>query len=209
MKRICVYCGTSPGARSEYSAAARQLGQTLARRNIELVYGGGNVGLMGEIARAVVETGGNVIGVIPRDLAEKEVAFKELADLRIVNNMHERKALMVKLADSFIALPGGFGTFEEFFEVVTWTQLGFQQKPCGLLNVGQYYTKLVEFLDHAVAEQFMHPECRSIVLVDEDIDALLDKLETYEPSKIDKVEIAKSLSKKMPDDLSSNHVDKR
>ena len=125
MKRICVFCGSSPGARPEYMAAARHLGQTLARRNLGLVYGGGNVGLMGQIARTMVDAGGNVIGVIPRDLADKEVAFKELADLRIVNNMHERKALMVKLADGFIALPGGFGTFEEFFEVATWTQLGF------------------------------------------------------------------------------------
>jgi uncharacterized protein (TIGR00730 family) len=195
MKRICVYCGSSPGARPEYTAAARHLGQTLARRNLELVYGGGNVGLMGQIARAVVDAGGNVIGVIPRDLADKEVAFKELADLRIVNTMHERKALMVKLADGFIALPGGFGTFEEFFEVVTWTQLGFQRKPCGLLNVGQYYGKLIAFLDHAVAEQFMRPEYRAIVLVDEDADALLDKLETYQPPTIDKAVIAKALSK--------------
>ena len=194
MKRICVYCGSSPGVRPEYILAARQLGQTLARRRVELVYGGGNVGLMGEIARAVVDAGGNVIGVIPRDLADKEVAFKELADLRIVNNMHERKALMVKLADGFIALPGGFGTFEEFFEVVTWTQLGFQRKPCGLLNVSQYYSKLIEFLDHTVAEQFIRPEYRAIVLVDENPDALLDKLATYEPPQIDKAKIARTLS---------------
>ena len=194
MKRICVYCGSSPGVRPEYILAARQLGQTLARRRVELVYGGGNVGLMGEIARAVVDACGNVIGVIPRDLADKEVAFKELADLRIVNNMHERKALMVKLADGFIALPGGFGTFEEFFEVVTWTQLGFQRKPCGLLNVSQYYSKLIEFLDHTVAEQFIRPEYRAIVLVDENPDALLDKLATYEPPQIDKAKIARTLS---------------
>jgi uncharacterized protein (TIGR00730 family) len=194
MKRICVYCGSSPGIRPEYILAARQLAQTLVRRDIELVYGGGNVGLMGEIARTMVELGGNVTGVIPRDLAEKEVAFKELADLRVVKNMHERKALMVKLADGFIALPGGFGTFEEFFEVVTWTQLGFQRKPCGLLNVCQYYTKLIEFLDHAVDEQFMRPEYRAIVLVDENPDALLDKLETYQPPSIDKAEIAKTLT---------------
>jgi hypothetical protein len=194
MKRICVYCGSSPGVRPEYAAAARQLGQTLAQRKIELVYGGGNVGLMGQIARAAVDAGGHVIGVIPQDLAAKEVAFKELADLRIVNNMHQRKALMVKLADGFIALPGGFGTLEEFFEVVTWTQLGFQRKPCGLLNVGQYYNSLIKFLDHAVAEHFMRPEYRAIVLVDENIDALLDKLNTYQPPTIDKAEIAKALS---------------
>jgi uncharacterized protein (TIGR00730 family) len=193
MKRICVFCGSSPGARPAYTAAARHLGQVLAHRHIELVYGGGNVGLMGQIARAVVDAGGHVIGVIPRDLADKDVAFKELADLRIVNNMHERKALMVKLADGFIALPGGFGTFEEFFEVVTWTQLGFQRKPCGLLNVDQYYGKLIEFLDHAVAEQFMRPEYRAIVLLDEDADALLEKLETFEPPTLDKAEIARAL----------------
>ncbi len=193
MNRICVYCGSSPGARPEYRTAARQLGQIMVEQNIALVYGGGNVGLMGEIARAVLAGGGEVIGVIPRDLAVKEVAFTDLPDLRIVNNMHERKALMTKLADAFIALPGGLGTYEEFFEALTWNQLGFQIKPCGLLNVGGFYNKLLDFLGHATTEQFMRPEYRAMVLVDDDPAALLAKLNTYQPPTIDKADIARAL----------------
>ncbi|MFC1975689.1 TIGR00730 family Rossman fold protein [Chloroflexota bacterium] len=190
MKRICVYCGSSPGAQPEYIQAARQLSRTLVSRNIGLVYGGASVGAMGEIAKAVIEANGDVIGVIPRDLAKKEVAFTELTDLRIVDSMHERKALMVELSDGFIALPGGLGTFEEFFEVLTWAQLGLHTKPCGLLNVRQYFTKLMDFLDHAVAEQFVRPEYRSMVLIDENSDDLLKKFKTYEPPKIDKASLA-------------------
>ncbi|MCB9107977.1 MAG: TIGR00730 family Rossman fold protein [Anaerolineales bacterium] len=187
MKRICVFCGSSPGANPEYVEIARRLGHHLADRNIGLVYGGGRVGLMGKIAEAMLEKNGEVIGVIPKALAEKEVAFTRLADLRIVNSMHERKALMADLSDGFIALPGGLGTIEEFFEVLTWAQLGIHHKPCGLLNVGCYYTKLLDFLAHTAQEQFVGTESLSMILVDDDPDALLQKFERYRPPKIDKV----------------------
>ena len=186
MKRICVYCGSSPGARPEYAAAARGLGQVLARRDITLVYGDGRVGVMGEIAEAVLEAGGEVIGVIPKGLVDKEVAFTELSDLQVVSSMHERKALMVELSDGFVALPGGLGTFEEFLEVLTWAQLNIHLKPCGLLNVCGYFAKLVELLDHAVGEQFIEPEHRSMLLIDESPGSLLTKFEAYQPPKVDK-----------------------
>ncbi|MCB0165091.1 MAG: TIGR00730 family Rossman fold protein [Anaerolineae bacterium] len=187
MKRICVFCGSSPGARPEYVAVARRLGHLLAARNIGLVYGGGRVGLMGQVAEAVLEKNGEVIGVIPKALADKEVAFTRLADLRIVNSMHERKALMADLADGFIALPGGLGTIEEFFEVLTWAQLGIHHKPCGLLNVGHYYSKLLDFLTHTAQEQFVATESLSMILVDDDPASLLQKFERYQPPQIDKV----------------------
>jgi uncharacterized protein (TIGR00730 family) len=186
MKRICVFCGSSPGARPDYAQAARQLGQALADRDMGLVYGGGRVGLMGEIAESVLKAGGEVTGVVPQGLVDKEVAFNELSDLRVVPSMHERKALMVELSDAFIALPGGLGTFEEFFEVLTWAQLSLHQKPCGLLNVAGYFAALMSFLDHAVDEQFIKPEHRSILLIDESSDALLDRIEAYQPPKLDK-----------------------
>jgi uncharacterized protein (TIGR00730 family) len=186
MKRICVFCGSSPGARPEYAQAARQLGQALADRGIGLVYGGGRVGLMGEIADSVLEAGGEVIGVVPQGLVDKEVAFTELSDLRVVPSMHERKALMVELSDAFIALPGGLGTFEEFLEVLTWAQLSLHQKPCGLLNVAGYFAALMSFLDHAVDEQFIKTEHRSILLIDESSEALLDRIEAYQLPKVDK-----------------------
>jgi len=188
LKRICVFCGSSPGARLEYAQAARQLGQALASRDLGLVYGGGRVGVMGAIAYAVLEAGGEVTGVIPAGLFDEEVAFTELADLRVVPSMHDRKALMVELSDAFIALPGGLGTFEEFLEVLTWAQLGLHQKPCGLLNVCQYYGCMMSFLDHAVSEQFIQSAHRSMVLVDESPDALLDKSEGYQPPGVDKAE---------------------
>lgn len=190
MKRICVFCGSSPGARSEYVRAARLLGRMLIRKNIGLVYGGGNVGIMGEIAHTVFEEGGEVIGVIPKKLAEKEVSFTELTDLRVVSSMHERKALMAELSDGFIALPGGFGTIEEFFEVVTWAQLGIHHKPCGLLDVCQYYSKLISFLDHAVDQQFIQSDHRSMILIDESSEALLEKFEVYQPPRVDKTQWA-------------------
>jgi uncharacterized protein (TIGR00730 family) len=188
LKRICVFCGSSPGAKSEYAQAARQLGQALVSRGIGLVYGGGRVGVMGAIANAVLDAGGKVTGVIPTGLFDKEVAFTELSDLRVVSSMHERKALMAELSDAFIALPGGLGTFEEFLEILTWAQLGLHQKPCGLLNVCQYYAWLTSFLDHAVGEQFIQSAHRSMLLVDESPDALLDKFEGYEPPSVDKAE---------------------
>ena len=187
MKRICVFCGSSPGSSPEYAKAAKQLGYTLASRDIGLVYGGAKVGIMGQIAKSVLEKGGEVIGVIPKELVEKEVAFTDLADLRVVNSMHERKALMADLSDGFIALPGGLGTIEEFFEVVTWAQLGIHPKPCGLLNVKQYYNRLLDFLDHTVNENFVELEHRSMILVDENLEKLLQKFESYHPPITDKV----------------------
>lgn len=188
MKRICVFCGSSPGARPEYLQAARELGHALAGKNIGLVYGGAKVGMMGKVAEAVLEKGGEVIGVIPKGLVDKEVAFTGLADLRVVGSMHERKALMADLSDGFIALPGGLGTIEEFLEVVTWAQLGIHPKPCGLLNVEQYYNRLLDFLDHTVNEKFVECEHRSMIMVDENPERLLEKFEVYQPPTIDKAQ---------------------
>ena len=180
MKRICVYCGSSSGARQSYVQAARTLGASLVRRGLGLVYGGSNVGLMGALADTMLEQGGEVIGVIPGSVVIKEVAHTGLTDLRIVGSMHERKALMAELADGFIALPGGFGTLEEFCEIVTWVQLGLHRKPCGLLNVEGYYDGLLSFLNHMVAEGFVRPEYRSVVLTDSEADGLLEKFSKYE-----------------------------
>jgi uncharacterized protein (TIGR00730 family) len=177
-----------PGAHPEYLQAARQLGNVLGSRNIGLVYGGGNVGMMGEIADAVHKAGGEIIGVIPKGLFEKGVAFSELPDLRVVNSMHERKALMIELADGFIALPGGLGTMEEFFEVLAWAQLGIHRKPCGILNIRQYYDRLMGFLDHSVEEQFVELEHRMLMLVDTSPEGLLRQFEEFQPPVLDKVE---------------------
>jgi len=200
VKRVCVFCGSSPGARPIYSEKAIELGRILAESHIGLVYGGGKVGLMGALAQAAMEARGEVIGVIPRDLVRKEVAFTGIADLRIVSSMHERKALMAELSDGFIALPGGLGTIEEFFEILTWAQLGIHKKPCGFLNVGGYYDKMVEFIDYAVKEQFIGPGGRSLVLVDDDPSALLTKFREYRPPTIDKAAWALALA--------NNHITK-
>jgi uncharacterized protein (TIGR00730 family) len=181
MKRICVFCGSSFGVRPTYQVAARELGKTLVQRGLGLVYGGGNVGLMGEIADAVLEAGGEAIGVIPTALVEKELAHRGLTELHVVASMHERKALMVDLADGFIALPGGFGTFEEFCEVLTWAQLGFHQKPFGLLNVDGFYDRLLVMFDHATEEGFVRPRHRSLILEDNQANPLLDKLASFQP----------------------------
>ncbi len=194
MKRICVFCGSSPGARPEYIRAAIHLGDTLALNDLGLVYGGARVGLMGKIAEAVLKNGGEVIGVIPKELVDKEVAFTQLKDLRVVGSMHERKALMADLSDGFIALPGGLGTIEEFFEVVTWAQLGIHTKPCGLLNVRHYYDRLMDFLDHTANEKFVESEHRSMILMDENPARLLQKFETYLPPKTDKAKWALGFS---------------
>lgn len=186
MKRICVFCGSSPGARPEYAQAARQLGAILAQRKIGLVFGGGRVGMMGQLAQAALENGGEVIGVIPKELHERKVAFAGLSDLRVVGSMHERKALMAELADGFMALPGGLGTLEEIFEILTWAQLGMHHKPCGLLNVGQYYTQLLAFLDQIVAQRFLEAAHRSMILTAEHPEELLRQFETYRPSTADK-----------------------
>ncbi len=185
MKRISVFCGSSRGARPAYALAARELAQAFLLRNIGLVYGGGRVGLMYEMARVIHEKGGQVIGVIPRGMVDRELAFSELADLRVVGSMHERKALMAELSDGFIALPGGLGTIEEFFEVLTWSQLGMHRKPCGFLDVEHYFDKLLDFLDQAVSEKFIQPEHRSMILVDVNPDALLKKFEDYQPPSVD------------------------
>lgn len=179
MKRLCVYCGSSSGSQPDYALAARQLARAMVRKNIDLVYGGASVGIMGEIAGAVLEEGGDVIGIIPKDLFVKEVAHTGLTELREVASMHERKLLMAELSDGFIALPGGFGTFEEILEIITWSQLGMHQKPCGLLNVHHYYDKLIDFLDHAVSEHFVKEIHRSIVLVAESPEILLEKFEAH------------------------------
>ena len=194
LRRICVFCGSSPGGSPEYVAVARQLGEVLASRDIGLVYDGARVGTMGELARSVLSCGGRVTGVIPRDLAKARVAFTELADLRIVATMHERKATMIDLADGFIALPGGLGTLEEFLEVVTWAQLGLHAKPCALLDELGYFDSLLTFLDRAVEERFISQPTRSLVLVHGQPETLLDQMERYEPPLIDKAAWARELS---------------
>lgn len=186
MKRICVYCGSNFGNRARYLEAAQGLGTELAKREISLVYGGGNVGLMGAVADAVLAAGGKVIGVIPQALADKEVAHTGLSDLRIVSSMHERKSLMADLSDAFIALPGGLGTLEEFCEIATWTQLGFHTKACGLLNIEGFYDGLLAFLNHTTQEGFLRPEHRSIVLTGEDPAELIEKLSQFQVPTVQK-----------------------
>jgi uncharacterized protein (TIGR00730 family) len=190
MKRICVFCGSSPGARPDYLQAARELGHVLVRSRIGLVYGGARVGTMGEIATTVLQDGGEVIGVIPQALLEKEVAHTGLSDLRVVGSMHERKALMAELADGFIALPGGLGTIEEFFEILTWAQLGMHSKPCGFLNIAAYYSPLLEFMDLAASQKFVEPEHRAMIMVDENPAALLARFAVYQAPTVDKAKWA-------------------
>jgi len=185
-KRICVFCGSSPGARPCYAAAATALARHLARNQIGIVYGGGKVGLMGSLADAALQAGGDVIGVIPRSLVEKELSHPGISDLRVVGSMHERKALMADLADAFIALPGGYGTFEEFCEVLTWTQLGLHRKPCGILNVEGYYDHFLTFFDHAVAEHFVKPVHRQMVVSDRSPESLVKSLLEYKLPFVDK-----------------------
>jgi uncharacterized protein (TIGR00730 family) len=185
-KRICVFCGSSPGARTSYATAASSLAQHLAANKIGIVYGGGRVGLMGTLADAALEAGGDIIGVIPQSLVDKELSHPHLPDLRVVGSMHQRKALMAELSDAFIALPGGYGTFEEFCEVLTWTQLGLQRKPCGILNVEGYYDRLLALFDHALAEQFLKPVHREMVLSDTSPEALVKSLLEYKLPWVDK-----------------------
>ncbi len=186
MKRVCVFCGSNQGLRPAYKEAAWNMGQALALQGVGLVYGGGNVGLMGVVADATLAAGGEVIGVIPEALVAKEIGHTGLTDLRVVRSMHERKALMAELSDAFVALPGGCGTLEEFCEVLTWTQLGLHRKPCGLLNVEGYYDHLITFFDHAIAEQFIRPEHRSLVLQEQEPMRLLKLLAESKPLLIDK-----------------------
>ena len=178
MKRICVFCGSAVGNQPVYREVAVAMGSLLARRGIGLVYGGGHVGLMGVVADACLSAGGEVVGVIPQALADREIAHARLTELHVVDSMHTRKAMMADLSDAFIAMPGGVGTFEEFFEAVTWTQLGLHKKPCGLLNAGAFYTPLAAFIDQAVSEGFIQPVHRAFIVVDDHPERLLDALGT-------------------------------
>jgi uncharacterized protein (TIGR00730 family) len=186
MKRICVFCGSSAGTRPEYRAAAEELGSLLAHSAIGVVYGGGDVGLMGVLADSVLKAKGEVVGVIPEHLMRREIGHRGLTKLHVVHSMHERKALMADLSDAFIALPGGFGTLEEFCEVLTWAQLGLHSKPCGILNVLEYYSPLLAMFDHAVQECFLKPENRRLVLARESAGELLQALEEWSPVKVEK-----------------------
>ena len=186
MKRVCVFCGASPGRKPVHLEAARLAGRTLAGRGLALVYGGGSVGLMGAVADGALEAGGEVVGVIPRALQLRELAHRGLTSLHVVGSMHERKARMAELADAFVALPGGLGTLEELAEILTWAQLGLHAKPCGLLDVEGYYAPLIAFVDHAVAEGFVRAEHRRILHVAPTLDALLDAFERYVPPGVER-----------------------
>jgi len=186
MQSICIFCGSSTGRNSTYTGAAVRLGGLLAERNLTLVYGGGNIGLMGEIAGSVMENGGKAIGVIPQFLAEKELVHQNLTEVRVVDSMHERKATMAELADAFIAMPGGYGTLEETVEVLTWAQLGLHRKPIGLLNIDGYYDYLNNFFEHMVAEGFLLRDYKDMLLIKKEPAEMLDSLLTFKPPDLDK-----------------------
>jgi uncharacterized protein (TIGR00730 family) len=186
MRRVCVYAGSNFGTDPKYADGARALAATLAERGIGVVYGGGNVGLMGVLADTAMAAGGEVIGVMPRALIEREIGHRGITELRMVESMHERKALMADLSDAFVAVPGGIGTLEELIEVLTWTQLGFHRKACGVLNVNSYYDALAAFLDHAVTEGFLSSEHRGVLTVASDPAELLDRLAAFEPPTVGK-----------------------
>ena len=186
MKSITVFCGSSSGFRTEYAEAAKTLARLFVERNIRLVYGGGNIGLMGIIADEMMAQGGEVIGIIPDSLDKKEVGHRGLTELRVVGSMHERKAMMAELADGFIAMPGGIGTFEEFFEILTWAQLGFHEKPCGILNVAGYYDGLLALCDTAVKEGFLREIHRRLILDESTPTALLEKMQNFRPQAVEK-----------------------
>lgn len=186
MRSLCIYCGSSSGNDPAYVEAARSVGAELARRGIEVIYGGAHVGLMGQMADAALVAGGRVIGVIPQQLVRKELAHRQLTALHITSSMHARKAKMAELAEGFVALPGGVGTLEEIFEIWTWAQLGLHGKPVGLLNVGGYYGELVRFVDHATASGFIRPEQRGMLIVEPTINALLARFESWVPPVVEK-----------------------
>src|SRR5579872_6192180 len=181
MKNVCVFCGSSSGVNPVYASAARELGREMALRGLGLVYGGGRVGLMGEVATASLAAGGKVLGVIPHSLSTKEIALEECTELIVVNTMHERKALMADRSDAFLALPGGYGTCDELFEILTWAQLGIHSKPVGLLNVNGFFTPLLGWLDHITKEGLLKPKHRDLLLVADTVKDLLDKLASWEP----------------------------
>jgi uncharacterized protein (TIGR00730 family) len=182
--RICVFCGSKAGAATAYREATVALGAEMVRRGIGAVYGGGSVGLMGVLADCVLELGGEIIGVIPEALATKELLHPRVTDMRRVADMHQRKALMAELAGAFLALPGGYGTFEELFEIVTWAQLGFHRKNIGLLNVGGYFDPLVELIEHAIRQGFIVPSHRDLIVVEREPARLLDRLATHEMPRV-------------------------
>jgi uncharacterized protein (TIGR00730 family) len=186
IKRICVYCGSSPGKNPAYLIAAKQLAKELCERDIGLVYGGATVGVMGAIADAVLEAGGEAIGVIPKSLAVKELAHENLSELHVVASMHDRKAMMAELSDGFVALPGGWGTLEEIFEILTWAQLGFHDKPCGLLNIDGYYDGLIGFLENSFEQQFVNELCRPMLMTAREPKVLLDQFTNYQAPKVRK-----------------------
>jgi uncharacterized protein (TIGR00730 family) len=186
LRRICVFCGSNIGTVRAYQQAAQAVGRLLCQRGMELVYGGGNVGLMGTLADACLNNGGRVIGVIPQALADKELAHAGLTELRVVSSMHERKSIMADLSDAFLCLPGGYGTWDEFFEVLTWSQLGIQRKACGVLNVNGYYDPLLAMADKAVAEGFLRDVHRDLLLSDADPERLLDRLSKHSVPGVDK-----------------------
>jgi uncharacterized protein (TIGR00730 family) len=184
VRRVCVFCGSSPGARPAYAEATAEFARALVADGLGLVYGGANRGLMATLADAALAEGGEVIGVIPRALVDKEIAHNGLADLRVVGSMHERKALMADLSDAFVALPGGLGTLEELLEIYTWAQLGLHQKPCALLDVEGYYEHLAGFLEHVVEERFLREEHRATLIVERDPKALIERLSRFEPGAV-------------------------
>ncbi len=186
MKSVCVYCGSASGASDEFAAAARALGIELAKRKLRLIYGGASIGLMGTVADSVMAAGGEVTGVLPRNLFRTEVPHDGLTEMIHVDSMHERKAKMAELADGFIALPGGLGTIEELFEILTWSQLKIHQKPCAVLNVSGYYDQLIGFLDHCVEQKFIRPVHREMIILNEDPVKLLDQCEAYDPPDVQK-----------------------
>jgi uncharacterized protein (TIGR00730 family) len=185
-RRLCVFCGSNLGINPLYRQAAEQLGTVLASRGLELVYGGGNIGLMGVLADTVLAAGGRVTGVIPEALMARELGHRDLTNLRVVKSMHERKALMADLSDAFIAMPGGFGTFEEFCEIVTWSQLGLHQKPCGLFNVNDFFSPLLQLFDQAVAEGFLSEQNRQLVIAGRNPVRLLEKMAQFRAPAVGK-----------------------
>jgi len=186
LSSVCVFCGSNGGADPAYLAAAEAVGAGLAQRGIRIVYGGGRVGLMGALADSARAAGGEVVGVMPQALVDREIGHTGIDDLRVVDTMHERKALMVELSDAFVALPGGIGTLEELFEVYTWAQLGIHAKPLGLMDVAGYYRPLVAFLDHSVQERFLRPETRTMLAVSDALGDLLAAFERFEPVTLQK-----------------------
>jgi uncharacterized protein (TIGR00730 family) len=183
LSSICVFCGSNAGVGPAYLEAAEHVGRSLAERRVRLVYGGAHVGMMGALADAAIAAGGEVTGVIPRQIVDLEVGHRGVADLRVVGSMHERKALMADLADAFVALPGGIGTLEELFEVFTWAHLGLHRKPLGLLDVAGYYAPLEAMLDHAVDQRFLRPETRAMLVCDDSLDGLLERFDGWEPPR--------------------------